>query len=297
VVVSALSFILVSLTPGDAAQVILGDAATPQAVAKLRHQLGLDQPVYEQYWHWVQRAVQGDLGASLFTGEPVTRAIGQRLPVTLSLLCGALLVILLVGVAAGVFSAVRGGVAGRLVDAGALVGFALPSYWIGAVLIALLTVRVKLFPTTGYVPLTASATEWARALVLPVIALALHGVAAVAKTTREAMLDALGSEYIRSSRAHGIPERSLIFRHALKNAALPVVTILGVQAVGLLGGTVLVESVFALPGLGSLAVDASIQHDLPVVQGVVVCFTLVVVAINLLIDLTYTYLNPKVRTG
>jgi peptide/nickel transport system permease protein len=295
-VVSVLSFVLVSLTPGDAAREILGADATPEAYRSLRHALGLDQPLWEQYWTWLGHAVHGDLGVSLFTGEPVTQAIGERLPVTLWLISGALLVMLVVGVTLGVFSAVRGGTLGRFVDALGLTGFALPPFWVAAELIALFAVKWRFFPATGYVPITQSPSKWILSLMLPIAALALHGLAAVAKQTREAMLDALGSEYVRMAWANGISPTSIVYRHALKNAAIPVVTILGLQAVALLGGTVLVESVFALPGLGQLAVTASIQHDLPLVQGVVVYFTVIVVVINLVIDLAYSWLNPRVRT-
>lgn len=294
-VVSALSFVLVSLTPGDAARQILGVNAPAEAYPKLRHELGLDLPIYEQYGNWVGGAVAGDLGSSLFSDEPVTDAIGARLPVTLSLIAGSLLVSLVVGVALGLVSAVRGGALGRALDAFSLVGFALPSFWVAAVLISLLAVRWRLFPATGYVRLEESPGEWLRSLVLPVIALSLGGIAAIAKQTREAMLDVLGSEYIRMAWANGISARSIFLRHALKNTGVRVLTVLGVQAVGLLGGTVVVESVFALPGLGSLAVNATIQHDLPVVQGIVVTFTVMVVLTNLLIDLAYSWLDPRVR--
>jgi peptide/nickel transport system permease protein len=295
--VSMLSFVLVSLTPGDAAQEILGaNNLDPTQYVKLRHELGLDLPLYQQYWNWLTAALHGDLGRSLFSAQPVTQMIGQRLPTTLSLIALSLLVIVVVGVCLGIFSAVRGGVAGRIVDGLGLVGFALPAFWAGAILIAIFAVRLRWFPATGYVPLTQSPVDWARSLVLPVIALALHGIAAMAKQTRDAMLDALASEHVRMARANGISERSIVFRHSLRNAGILAVTILGVQAVALLGGTVLVENVFALPGVGSLAVSASIQHDLPVVQGIVVLFTLIVVVVNLLIDLAYMWLNPRVRT-
>jgi peptide/nickel transport system permease protein len=294
--VSALSFVLVSFTPGDAAHEILGTNAPEESYQKLRVELGLNQPVYEQYWHWLDNALHGNLGTSLFSGEQVTTLIRQRMPVTLSLITVSLLVILLVGVSFGLLSAVRGGIPARIVDSMAMIGFALPSFWVGAVLIDLFAVRVRWFPATGYVPLTQSVHEWARSLVLPVVALALHGVAAVAKHTREAMLDVLASEHVRMARANGIPERSIIFRHGLKNAGMRTTTVVGIQAVALLGGTVLVENVFALPGLGSLAVSSTLQHDLPVVQGLVVVFTLMVVFINLVVDLVYTLLNPRVRT-
>jgi peptide/nickel transport system permease protein len=295
IMVSGLSFVLVSLTPGDAADQILGTTATPQEYAALRRALGLDLPLYDQYWQWFRHAITGNLGTSIFTGQSVTQAVSQRIPVTLSLLLGALLVSVVVGVSLGVFSALRGGALGHTVDGLALIGFALPAFWVGAELIVLFAVRLSWLPATGYVFISQSPVGWLKSLVLPVIALSLYGVAATAKQTREAMLDVLGSEYIRMARANGVTSRSIVFCHALKNASLRVVTVLGVVAVGLLGGTVLVENVFALPGLGSLVVTAATEHDLPVVQGVAIYFTVMVVVINLLIDLAYTWLNPRVR--
>jgi peptide/nickel transport system permease protein len=294
-VVSALSFVLVSVTPGDPARAILGIQASPEAYDNLREEMGLNLPLYERYWHWLRQALAGDLGISIFTGEPVTRMIVARLPVTASLIAWSVLVSAILGVGLGAFSAVRGGVVGRAVDAFALIGFALPSFWIGAVLISILSVRVRLLPAAGYVPLDESAIDWFRSLVLPVFALSLGGIAALAKQTREAMLDVLSSEYIRVAWANGIRARSIYMTHAFKNAAVRVATILGVQAVGMLGGTVVVENLFALPGLGTLAISATVQHDLPVVQGVVLYFTVMVVVINLLIDLAYTWLNPRVH--
>jgi peptide/nickel transport system permease protein len=293
--VSALTFLLVSLTPGNAAHEILGTTATPQEYAALNRELGLDLPLYDQYWHWLRHAVSGDLGTSIFDHQAVSHAVAQRIPVTLSLLFGSLLVSVVFGIGLGVFSALRGGAVGRLVDGFALVGFSLPAFWVGAELIVLFAVKVDWLPATGYVPFTQSPVEWLRSLVLPVFALSLYGIAATAKQTREAMLDVLASEHIRMARANGISVRSVTFKHALRNASMPVVTVLGVMAVGLLGGTVLVENVFALPGLGSLMVTAATQHDLPVVVGMAVYFTLMVVVINLFIDLGYAWLDPRVR--
>jgi peptide/nickel transport system permease protein len=294
-VVSALTFVLVSLTPGNAAQQILGTQATPAEYAAFDRALGLNLPLYEQYWNWLRHALTGNLGHSIFTSQPVAQAIGQRLPVTLSLLVGALLVAVVVGIGLGVFSALRGGVVGRAIDVLSLVGFSLPDFWVGAELIVIFAVWRSWFPATGYVSLSASPAGWLHSLVLPVAALSLYGIAATAKQTREAMLDVLGSEYIRMERANGISPVVIILRHALRNASMRVVTVLGLQAVGLLGGTVLVENVFALPGLGSLMVSAATQHDLPVVAGIVVTFTLMVVAFNLLVDVAYVWLNPRVR--
>jgi peptide/nickel transport system permease protein len=295
--VSVLTFVLVSLTPGDAARSILRTNGTPQQYAQLRHQLGLDQPLYAQYGHWLERAAHGNLGSSLFSGEPVTQALNERLPVTLSLIVGATALSALLGIGLGVLSALRAGSLGRVVDVLSLAGLALPNFWLGLLLVTLLAVEIHLFPATGYVPLTQSVGEWARALVLPVVTLVLGGVAVVARQTRDSMLDVLGRDFIRMLRANGVPEWSIVFKHALKNAAIPVVTVLGLIFVSLLSGTVLVESVFVLPGLGSLAVQATNQHDIPVIQGVAVYFTLIVVTVNLLVDLTYGWLNPKVLSS
>lgn len=295
VLVSILTFVLVSVTPGNAARQVLGLQGTPAEYASLKRQMGLNLPVYEQYWHWLRHALSGDLGVSLYTGVKVTTEIEQQAPVTLYLIGGALLVTVIVGVGLGVWSAVRGGLFARFVDAFSLAGFALPAFWVAAELIVVFAVDVHWFPATGYVAIGQSPTQWLRSLVLPVAALSLGGVAVIAKQTREAMLDALGSEYIRMAWANGLRARSIIFRHALRNAAIPVATVLGVQAVGLLGGTVIVENVFALPGLGSLVVTAALDHDLPVVEGVAVVFTIFVVVINLIIDLSYLAINPRMR--
>jgi peptide/nickel transport system permease protein len=295
-VVSFLIFALLSAVPGSAAHQILGAKATPEEVQRVSKSLGLDQPLYEQYWHWLQNAFDGDLGASLITAEPVTQAISERAPVSLSLVSGALLVSVIFGVGLGIVSAVRGGVLGRLIDAVSMVGWVLPAYWIGAELIAIFAVELNLLPATGYIPLTESFSGWLRSLVLPVCALALGGIGLLARQTREAMLDALASEHIRIARASGIAPRSIYFRHALRNAAPRILTVFGLLTVGLLGGTVFAETVFAMPGLGSLMVNGVQGHDLPVVVGVAVTFTIVVVAINLIVDLAYTWIDPRVRT-
>ena len=296
-VVSSFNFLLLSLTPGDAARQILGPQGTPEQYEALRQQLGLDLPVYEQYWRWLERAVSGDLGSSIINGASVTESIASRLPVTLSLIAGSLLVSALVGVGLGVFSAVRGGVIGRVVDALALLSWALPVFWVGSVLVVVFAIQLEWLPALGYIPFTESPRDWARSLVLPIAALSLGSVAAVLKQTREAMLDVLGSEYIRMAAANGISRTSLIFRHALKNAALPVITVLGVQTIGLLGGAVLVENLFSMPGMGSLVVSSALAHDVPTVQAIAVVFTVVVILVNLSVDLAYGLLNPRVRAA
>jgi len=297
VVSSALTFVLVSVSPGDPVLGILGSDATPEAIEQLRAELGLDLPLHEQYGRWVGAALSGDLGTSIYTSESVASAIAQRAPVTLSLTAGALLVSVVVGIALGLASAVTRGPLARIIDIIALTGWALPAFWVGAMFILLFAVTLGWLPATGYVSPAESPSGWARSLVLPVAALSLGGVAAVTKQTRESLLEILSSEYIRMAWANGVRPWSIYLRHALKNASIRVATILGILAVSLIGGAVLVESVFALPGLGSLAVRSSLQHDLPMVQGIVVLVTVLVIAINLLIDVAYVVLNPRVRLG
>jgi peptide/nickel transport system permease protein len=293
--VTLLTFLLQSVAPGDTARTILGINYTPQAHEQLRQQLGLDQPVLVQYGHWLAGALRGDLGVSPISGLDVGAEINNRLAVTMSLIVAATMVSAFVGVGLGVVSAVREGRLGRAVDVLSLVGLGLPNFWLGLVLVSLFAVAVPLLPATGYVSFVDSPGGWSLSLVLPVVTLAVGAVAVVAKQTRDAMLEALSRDFIDTLRANGATTRSIIFRHALRNAAIPVVTVLGLLFVGLLSGTVLVEAVFAMPGLGGLAVAATTQHDLPMLQGVALTFTLIVVTVNLLVDLTYGWLNPKVR--
>jgi peptide/nickel transport system permease protein len=294
-VVSAISFVLEALIPGNAAESILGPSATPSAMAQLNRQLGLDEPITVQYWHWLNHLLHGSLGTSVENGQSVFAELNVRLPVTLSLLGGAIVVAILLGCGAGLFSALRGGIAGKVVDVLAVPGLAIPSFWLGLLLIAGFAVTWRLFPTTGFVAFTQSPVEWARSLALPVLALGLGQMTVLAKQTRDAMLDVLASPFIHSLRANGITERRIVFKHAVRNAAIPVVTVAGLLVIGALTGAVVIEEVFGLPGLGSLAVGATGAHDLPIVQGVALYFTLIVVAVNLFVDLAYGWLNPKVR--
>lgn len=296
-VVSALTFVLVSLVPGDPAFSILGPNHRPEEYAGLDKALGFDRPIYDQYWQWLSKAVHGDLGTSLTSKQDIGQLIEQRLPVTLSLVVGCLLAISVVGVGLGVLSAVRGGIFGRIVDALSLIGFALPGFWVGAVLISVFAVKMHWLPAVGYVPFAESPHDWARSLILPIVALGVNSVAGVSKQTREAMLDALGSEHIRMAHASGIPRRYIYYRLALKSAGFVVITLIGLQAIGLLLGTVFIEQVFALPGLGSVLVGATQARDLPVVQAITVFFTLMIIGINLIVDLLYGALDPRVRAG
>jgi peptide/nickel transport system permease protein len=294
-VASAAIFFLMSLVPGDPARTILGANATPELVARLREQLGLDRPLALQYGTWLAGAVRGDLGESVLSGDPVISLIVARIPVTLSLLLLSTLVIAVLGTVLGLLSAIRGGALGRLLDAVSLVGLALPSYWVAIVLVALFAVAIRIFPATGYIAFGDDPGRWLLSLILPVAALSLGGVTIVAKQMRDSALDVLSRDYIRVLRATGIRERNILFKHILRNAALPSLTVLGITVVGALMGAVFVENVFVLPGLGSLVTQATTSHDLPVVLGVGVFFTLFVIVVNLVIDILYGLLNPKVR--
>lgn len=296
-VVSVIVFALESLVPGDAARTILGENATPENVAALRQQLGLDDSWLERYWSWLTGLVHGDLGRSIFAGHSVTSELNVRLSVTASLLITALLVSAVLGIALGLLSAVRGGRLGRFVDAVSLLGLALPNFWVAIVVVDLFAVEARVFPAVGYTSLSESVGGWITSLTLPVCSLALLGIATIAKQTRDSALGVLESDYIRVLRANGVGHARIIGKHVLRNAAIPVVTVIGVVGVGMLGGSVFVENVFVLPGLGSLATESTTEHDLPVILGIAIYFTVLVIIINLLVDLAYGLLNPKVRTS
>lgn len=293
--ISSLTFVLVSFIPGNVATALYGLSATPAQLARISRQLGLDQPVYVQYWHWVSNALRGNLGNSLLNQQPVTDILDQRLAVTITLVVGTVTVVAVVGLGLGVYTSVSGGWASRAVDRLSWVGHAVPNFWIGLLLVAVFAILVRIFPAGGFVPFSQSPGRWILSLVLPIAALSIGPLAVVIKQTRTSMVEQLNQEYVRVLRAAGASEASIVLRHALKNAVLPVLTVLGLLFVGLAGGTVVVETVFALPGLGSLAIQSVPDHNLPVIEGVIVYYTAMVIAVNLIIDLLYSWLNPKVR--
>jgi peptide/nickel transport system permease protein len=297
VIVPTVTFLLAALIPGDIARTILGANATQAQYLQLRQSLGLNEPLISRYFSWLGNALHGNLGTSLFWQQPVSSLLDSRLQVTLSLVIGSTAVAALVGVFIGVAAALRPGAAGKIVDVIALVGLAIPNFFLGLLLVTWFAVTLRVFPATGYVPFTQSPSAWLSSIVLPVITLAVPGIAVVAKQTRDAMREVMERPFIRTLRAAGVPGWSIIGKHALRNAAIPVVTVTGLIFIGSLSGTVLVETVFALPGLGGLVVQATGQHDLPLIQGVAVYFTIAVICVNLLVDLTYSWLDPKVRVS
>lgn len=297
-VVSILVFGLIALLPGDRARAIAGDDATPEQVAQVRESLGLDRPVVVQYGHWVGRVVRGDLGTSVFVNYKVTDAIRSRAPVTLSLIGAGLALSLIVGISLGTLAGSRpGSRLDRFVTLGSAGGVAIPNFWLGLLLLLLFTSVFTWLPATGYVGLATSPVEWLRHLALPAITLGAAGAAEIVFQTRAGVAGVLQQDYIRTLRSTGLPERTIVAKHALKNAMVPVVTVAGLQISRLFGFSVIVERVFGLPGIGSLAVEAVFKRDVPVIQGVVLVVTVVILLTNLLVDISYGWFNPKMRVA
>lgn len=295
--VATITFLLMSSTGGDPARNILGEGATEAQVAAKAAELGLDQPIYVRYLDWLSGAVRGDFGTSWFSNEPVMSSLANKFPVTLSIVIGSVLVTALISTILGVTAAVRRGAIDRFVQVFAIVGFALPNFWVALVLVTVFAVSLRIFPATGYVPFETDPWLWFMGLVLPVTALVVGTVASTTQQVRGATIDVLRQDYVRTLRSRGISSTSLLFRHVLRNAAPPALTVLSLQFVGLLGGAIIIEKVFALPGIGSLAVNATTQGDLPQILGLVVVMVVLVVIVNLLIDLATGWLNPKARVS
>jgi len=292
-------FSLTFVVPGDTARNLAGGLhASPQQVDAVRRQLGLDKPVIVQYWRWLTHAVHGNLGLSLYDKSSVSHAIVHRFPITLSMALGALVVIVLLGVPAGIAAGTHpGGAIDRAVTFGTSVALAVPDFWLSIVLVIVLAVKVHLLPSIGYVSLTTSPLQWARHLLLAWIAMGIGGAAPLARQLRGSMIDVLDQDYIRTASAKGLRRRTVVFKHALKNAAIAPVTILGIQFAYLLGGTVIIEGIFSIPGLGNYFENALLTKDLPVIQGVILVIALTFILLNLAVDVLYAYINPKVRLG
>lgn len=294
-VISFLAFVLLYASGGDIARRILGENATAETVAKKTEQLGLDQPLLEQYWNWVTSALTGNLGRSWFTGELVSTSVSNRLAVTLSIVIGATLVSAIVAVVLGILAARRGGAVDGGVQVISLIGFAIPGFLIALGLVLVFAINLGWFKATGYIPATTSVAGWLSSVTLPIVALSIGAIAAVSQQVRGSVVDAMSRDYVRTLRSRGLSTTSVVYRHVLRNAGGPALAVLAVQFIGLLGGAVIVEQVFAIPGMGQLTVRATTLGDIPVVMGVVIAFAIIVVIVNLLIDLAQAALNPKVR--
>ena len=295
-VVALFVFLLLRLTPGDPAAVLAGDNATPAQLERIRTSLGLNEPLYVQFFTWINKLLHGDLGVSLISNVPVATMIGQRIEPSISIAISTIILSILIAVPLGVIAAWKHGTwIDRFVMGLSVVGFSIPTFVIGYVLIQLFAIDLRWLPVQGFKSITNGFGPFFERLVLPTLTLSFIYVALIARMTRAAMLDVLGEDYVRTARAKGIGEVAVLLRHALRNAAVPVVTIIGTGFALLISGVVVTESVFNLPGVGRLTVDAVLARDYPVIQAMILLTSLVYVAVNLLIDVAYTLLDPRIR--
>lgn len=295
-IVATVGFFLIYLTPGDPAAVMLGPDATEEELTALRQVMGLDKPLLVQLYRWYARVLRGDLGYSIFLQRPVLQAILERIEPTVLLTLLSLTIAVAVGVPAGVVAAVRRNTWLDQASMGvAMFGVSVPNFWLGLNLILLFSVYLGLLPVAGYVPVATSVSGALRTLVLPAVTLGISASALIARMTRSSMLEVLGQDFVRTARAKGNRERRVVYRHALRNAMIPTVTVIGLAMGGLLSGAIVTETVFALPGVGRLVISSVLRRDYPVVQGILMFIATIYVMVNLLIDVIYVYLDPRVK--
>jgi peptide/nickel transport system permease protein len=295
-VVALFVFALLYLSPGDPAAIIAGDTATAEDIARIHAKLGLDEPLYIQFGSWVWRLLHGDLGISIFTNLPVSKLIEQRLEPTVALTISTLIVSVLLAIPMGVLAAWRAGSwIDRVVMVFAVLGFSVPVFVLAYILIYIFAIRADLLPVQGYVSITGGFWPFLSHIILPSIALGMIYAALIARITRASMLDVLAQDYIRTAQAKGLGSEQVLIGHALKNAAVPIATIIGIGIALLISGVVVTETVFAIPGLGRLTVDAILRRDYPIIQGIILIFSAAYVLVNLLVDLSYTLLDPRIR--
>jgi peptide/nickel transport system permease protein len=295
-VVAVFVFALLYLSPGDPAAIIAGDTATVDDILRIRAKLGLDQPVYIQFGEWVWRLMHGDLGISIFTNLPVAKLIQQRLEPTVALSIATLIVSIAVAIPMGVLAAWKAGSwIDRVVMVFAVLGFSVPVFVLAYILIFVFAIWADLLPVQGYVSITSGVWPFLSHIILPSAALGMIFAALIARITRASMLDVLAQDYIRTAQAKGLANQQVLIGHALKNAAVPIVTIIGIGVALLIGGVVVTETVFAIPGLGRLTVDAILRRDYPIIQGIILVFSGAYVLVNLLVDLSYTLIDPRIR--
>jgi peptide/nickel transport system permease protein len=295
IVITVIAFTLLYLGSGNIARTIVGQNATAEVVAKKAAELGLDRPLIVQFTSWATAALHGDFGRSWFNNQLVSVQLASRLSVTLSLVIGAILVTAIVSVILGILAARRGGVADGTVQLISILGFAIPGFLIALYLVLIFAINLHWFKATGYIPLTTSFTGWLSSVTLPIIALAIGGIATITQQVRGSVLDGLSRDYVRTLRARGLSSNRVVYKHVLRNAGGPALALLAVSFIGMIGGAVIVEQIFALPGIGSLTVSATTAGDIPIVMGIVVVTAIIAVVVNLLIDLAQAALNPKVR--
>jgi peptide/nickel transport system permease protein len=294
---SVLVFLLLRLVPGDPAQVILGLRATPEGIAAIHRDLGLDLPVYQQYLLWLGNLLRGNLGLDYRSHESVAALIATRLPVTLELAGLAMLMSLVVAIPLGVGASTHpSGSADKLALTVGVLGISIPDFWLGIMLILFISLGLGILPSSGFVPFPRDPIANVKSVILPAATLAAGLGAVLTRMTRASMLDVLRQDFIKVSRAKGLPESDVVYRHALPNAGMPIVTVIGLQSGYLLGGAVIVEQVFALPGVGNLVVNATLERNYPVVQSAVLLVALMFILVNIATDILYAYLNPRIRS-
>lgn len=293
--VTFITFWMLSFSFDGIAAGILGPASSPERIDALQEEMGLNRPVIVQYGEWLFHAVQGDFGISYFTSEPVVGAVLDRLAVTLSIVLVALLLSVIVSVVLGVLAASRAGVIDKTAQGISLLGLIFPNLLIAIVLVLLLSLNLKLLPATGFTPFSEDPLQWLRSITIPVIVLVINGISNMMAQVRGTMVGELQSDYIRTLRSRGISTGSIVYKHALRNAAAPALIVLSLEFIQMFGGALIIENVFALPGFGSFAFNSALQGDIPVIMGVTVFSTLLVVSVNLVTDLINGWLNPKAR--
>jgi len=288
--ISVFVFSLIHLIPGDPVRVMLGTHATAEQIALLRHQLGLDRPLLVQYWNFISEAAQGNLGVSLKTGQPVLVEISQRIGATMELAVGGLTFAVVFGIFTGVFAASRKGTwIDTVMTTISTLGVSVPSFWLGLLLIMLFSVHLRWLPVAGGTGFPD--------LIMPAVTLGFLASTVISRLTRSGMVDILTSDFIRAARAKGLSEKIVMFKHALRNALIPVITILGLQLASLLGGTVIIEQVFNWPGMGTLAINAIQSRDFPMIQGIILVLGCIYVVVNLVVDITYSFIDPRIEIG
>ena len=296
--VSIMTFSLIHMIPGDPARVILGQEATPEAYASLRAELGLDKPIVEQYFTWLGKILRGDLGTSITDHVPVSQLIAQRLPATIQLTIGTFIVALIIAIPAGILAAVRRNTwLDYLSSFGALGGMSIPNFWLAMMLIIYFTVENNWLPSSGYVSFFDDPKANIMALILPCIATGLRESAVLMRMLRSSLLEVVNMDFVRTAKAKGLNEWATIFRHVLRNALIPVVTTSGLLIAGLLGGLVITESIFSIPGFGRLIVESVFKRDYVTVQGAILVSALLVVAVNIIVDLLYAVIDPRIKSG
>lgn len=294
--VAVIVFAILRLTPGDPAAIIAGDAATTEQLERIRHHMGLDKPIYIQFVMWLGQLLSGDLGVSLISGVPVGGMIADRIGPSLALGMSTIVFTVIIAIPLGVIAAWRQGtLLDRAVMAFSVLGFSVPIFVTGYLLIFFFSINLGWFPVQGYRPLAAGFWPFYQRLILPTLALSTIYIALIARITRTSLLEVLGEDYIRTARAKGVKERAVLMQHALRNAAVPIVTIIGIGIAMLISGVVVTESVFNLPGLGRLVVEAVLARDYPVIQGLILLFSFIYILINLVVDLLYTVFDPRIR--